>query len=140
MCQPPLAICTHRILEESPLLTALTVAGLALACLIKIALWFAVVLLFGKSTLLHDVNNPGMNAHELHAVRLRELERANKRYWRNARRNCARPTLAPGSEWWLGGGRIIITKVIWRHAIYTMASGGPSKRLATNQWVRLVRA
>lgn len=59
MCQPPLAICTHRILEESPLLTALTVAGLALACLIKIALWFAVVLLFGKSTLLHDVNNPG---------------------------------------------------------------------------------
>lgn len=139
MCQP-LATSTRRTFEESPLATALTVAGLVVACLIKVALWFAVIVLFGRSMLSQDVNNAGMTAHQRHAVRLRELERANKRHWRKARRSLARPTLAPGSEWWLGGDRIVITKVSLRHANYTMASGGPSKRLATNQWVSLVRA
>ncbi|KKL36344.1 hypothetical protein BED46_026475 [Burkholderia contaminans] len=139
MCQP-LAISTHRAFEESPLLTALTIAGLVVACLITTSLWLPMVFLFGKSMLFQDVNNTGMNAHERHAVRLRELERANKRYWRKARRSLASPTLAPGSEWWLGGDRIIIAEVNSRHAIYTMASGGPSKRLPKSQWVSLVRA
>lgn len=112
--------------------TALAIAGLVVACLTKIVLWFAVPALFGRSMLLHDVNNVGLNAHQRHAVRLRELERANKRYWQEARRSSPRRTLAPGSEWWLRGDRIVITKVSLRHATYTLASGGPTKRLSTN--------